>query len=522
MSFKKVNYIFLIEIIFTVIVAKYEYAVALSQKFECLYDECYCINEMNAGLNETEISIVCLAQNVDQTLSTKRPSMPTKSVRIKTFQIYNYNLKSLPANLFANMSIEYLAMDLKGVQLLEESSFANINSLTHLAMYHLNAFEARFLADHVIDNLVSLSIELSELATLDSLEKDLISCKNLNQLILSHNKLTSFDSKLLAQMEHLETLKLNNNLLESVTFDVEMPALKHLILSSNKLKYLQEHTFKNLKNLILLDLFENELKSIEANAFVNAKSLFYLYLGNNYLSTLPNVTVASRLKQLDLRNQHGILMRSECDMFSFVSENNNQLTVYLDQFYVEQNVAYEWLLHANRPIVIETTSFDLSLKNLEMLFRNYLRKVENFSGESSYNMNKNYLIYRLLSQQTVSLFDLNYFTSTYQIDYAFNVTNTIYDTHEHLVCNLTEYIGDFNISKTRLFCVNKLKSAVPAEFIRLKSLSQTLKLKSEKKDIVDKLFMAPKVSGGIHCFNQTGFANYLVLLVTVYIFKSYF
>ena len=449
--FLKISKILLYKIVCISILIRHRFS-SVPRTFECLYDECQCMNETSTTNNQ--ISIICLAQN-STGIPSEQIDTNLQSLNIKTFQFYNYNLKALPYNLFANLTIEYLALDLKEVDLLEEKSFNSIKLLTHLAIYHLNRFENKFLSNHVANNLTSLSIELSDLASLDLIGKDISSCRNLNQLILSHNRLTDFvSSKILAEMKYIETLKLNNNQLENILFDIEMQSLKHLVLSSNKIRFIDDQTFKNVQNLVLLDLFENEIKAIEPHAFSHVKSLLYLYLGNNYLMKLPYVKCLVRLKQFDIKNQHGFLMGISNETFQFETRNKNQLNVYLDEHFLKQNLTYNWYFNANRPIQFEAFDFDLNLKHLEVLFRSYLRKDERFRSEPNDKSNKNYIIYRLLSQQTSSVFEINYFANNYQVDYEFQIENRMFSIRDQLDCLLTDFKGEL-AKKTRIFCTKR-------------------------------------------------------------------
>jgi Leucine-rich repeat (LRR) protein len=464
----------------------------VSKMYACLYDECQCMNETNTINNE--ISIICMVQNTTRPLDTLHLRTSQPSLNIKTFQFYNYNLKSLPENLFANLSIEYLVLDLKEIELLKETSFSSIKLLTRLIIYHLNKFEQNFLANDIAKNLTSLSIELSGLTSLDNIGKDVRTCHNLKQLILSHNRLTSFaSSKILAEMKSIETLKLNNNQIDTISFDIETESLKHLILSSNSISFIDEKTFKNVKNLILLDLFENKIKSIEPTTLLHVKNLLYLYLGNNYLMKLPNINSLSRLKQLDMRNQHGFLMSLSNDTFKFKIKTKNQISVYLDEYFIKQNLAHDWYLNANRPMELETTSFDLTLKTLESLFRTYLRKVERLNGEPSDNNNRNYIIYRLFSHQTTSIFDINYFANNYRIDYDFKVEKRNASIQDKLDCIITDFKG-VAVNKTRLSCISKPSKDLTVSPVKshglkkvsLRNVSKFSKLKIEHLNFVPK------------------------------------
>ena len=293
------------------------------------------------------------------------------------------------------------------------------------------------------------------------MRKDLLSLNNLNYLALSHNKLTSFNGNFLIDLKNLETLKLNNNAIEILSFPV-LNSLKYLILSGNKLKFIINSTFANLKNLILLDLFENQLKAIEHTSFINNQNLMYLYLGNNELEELPDLKTLEQLKILDIKNQKdkNLLINNDSFELSSVSSNYNPvLSIYLDEYHLS-DVNYYWFV-GKRSIVLQTTSFNLTIKDLEYLFLNYLEKVDELSLNY---LNKNYIMYRLFAHQTISTFDLNYFATNYDLKYDYKIKSSVFNVTKFnseqndyfLVCNYTFFNG-LVVNQSQFFCFKQQK-----------------------------------------------------------------
>lgn len=131
------------------------------QGIDCFFEECYCITEKTDANINNEISIACLAQRINSNFSTKT-SLSPKFFRIKSFQIYNYNSNHLPPQLFYDMNIDYLVIDLNFIKYLKLDTFEGIYSLNNLVLYHLNGFEQNFLSEN-LKKLKFLSIELSGL-----------------------------------------------------------------------------------------------------------------------------------------------------------------------------------------------------------------------------------------------------------------------------------------------------------------------------------------------------------------------
>ena len=112
----------------------------------------------------------------------------------------------------------------------------------------------------VIIDLSDNMIEIFDLA-------ELVPFKNLNELILSGNKLKGFyfrnESNRNFTCKYLKKLDLSLNLIEDVDLNFEIfKYLEYLDLSSNSIKYFHDSHIKLLKNLKSIKLNNNKLVGI--------------------------------------------------------------------------------------------------------------------------------------------------------------------------------------------------------------------------------------------------------------------
>uniref|UniRef100_A0A8C9MF00 Adhesion molecule with Ig like domain 1 n=1 Tax=Serinus canaria TaxID=9135 RepID=A0A8C9MF00_SERCA len=81
-----------------------------------------------------------------------------------------------------------------------------------------------------------------------------------------------------------------------------VPRLRHLDLSSNRLRTLDENLFSDLGELEVLLLYNNEIATVDRTAFENLGRLRKLYLGQNRIARFPLELLreGTRLPQLAL------------------------------------------------------------------------------------------------------------------------------------------------------------------------------------------------------------------------------
>ena len=128
---------------------------------------------------------------------------------------------------------------------------------------------------------------------------------NLRYLDVSFNLITKWNGPVKG-LEQLENLNLADNYCQTLGpffFDT-LYGLRALNVSDNFLgpvfSYEDVHYFRNLTQLVSLDLSDNRITLLPANVFENLKNLKYLDLSRNMISVKSNLD-ANCLRELDLR-----------------------------------------------------------------------------------------------------------------------------------------------------------------------------------------------------------------------------
>lgn len=119
------------------------------------------------------------------------------------------------------------------------------------------------------------------------------------------------------------SINVQNNSLKKIKFTINKNNLGVIILSSNKLEYINRGLFNDYINLVRLMLNKNELKTVHEGSFNGLSKLEFLDLSENKLTVLDNVFMP--LKNL----QHLNLSRNNLE---FIHKNyfNNWLLQHLD------------------------------------------------------------------------------------------------------------------------------------------------------------------------------------------------
>jgi hypothetical protein len=146
---------------------------------------------------------------------------------------------------------------------------------------------------------------------------------DVSQIIFQSND----DSIVVQRMEHLQTLKLDNNYISNVTEQVghlrhltdlslthnnlaelyvdfsEMAALKRLDLSHNKFRRVP-HRFKTIHpNLEAIDLSHNQIEDLSSEVLPHLKTLKRLNLSHNKLKAVPDtITELGSIEKIILRD----------------------------------------------------------------------------------------------------------------------------------------------------------------------------------------------------------------------------
>lgn len=137
---------------------------------------------------------------------------------------------------------------------------------------------------------------------------------DLDKLSLNMNNLTKLPEDLFKDVENLIELDLkNNNIQLPKGIFRYIPKLEVLELGSNNISYLEPGIFRNLTKLRLLNLWGNRLQNLSRSVFSDVPNLESLDLNSNGLTTLPPDVFADliKLKQVNLNaNQFQTLPQS--------------------------------------------------------------------------------------------------------------------------------------------------------------------------------------------------------------------
>ncbi|XP_047202522.1 extracellular matrix protein 2 isoform X4 [Girardinichthys multiradiatus] len=139
-----------------------------------------------------------------------------------------------------------------------------------------------------VPELKSLSLEGNNISSIPAGAFNGI--PNLEWINLKKNKLTSagIDPKAFTALKTLRRLYLDENLLDAVPSDLPS-TLQELKINENKLRGIDENSFQDLSNLVILELEGNLLSegNVDPRAFAPLIQLSYFRLGRNHFRTVP-------------------------------------------------------------------------------------------------------------------------------------------------------------------------------------------------------------------------------------------
>jgi Leucine-rich repeat (LRR) protein len=341
----------------------------------CVFQSCTCNLNSDSSLN-----VYC--SGFQSSTFPNRTSLNNDTILVKYLVIENYNLKSFPEDIFANMTIETLRINMNNVESMPKNSFRGLVSLKKLEIreYKLNSFGFG-LFDTISLSLTELDFSYSGLSNQrfnKFFNSELFKLAKLTSLNLSFNDFVDFEEKWALAFSRIQELNLGrNNLFEikerifdSLTMLTHLDLsynhfsnlssvsrsltkcqmLRELILrgnsietlpswpilnltkldlSENNIQTLNSNSFSSFTNLTDLILKNNKITSIDQLAFASNQKLSLLQLSNNFLSDVPSILNLSGLKFLDLSNQNGNLTSLGDYSFDRTKFNAFNLTVNL-------------------------------------------------------------------------------------------------------------------------------------------------------------------------------------------------
>lgn len=222
--------------------------------------------------------------NIQQSLDVNPNAFETLK-HLQALELSGNNIRELPDNFLCTLS---------GIKLLNltENRLKTLNNLS------VNCMES--------NELEIIDLSFNDLHTIPQYFK--YSNSNLQQIYMQHNNLKAIDSHSLSGLASLKILNVSNNQLEMLAGDAfkSNNNLKEIHLQNNNLFDLPEGIFHGLEQLLIIDLSENQLTShhINNSTFVGLIRLVVLNMGNNALTRIDQHTFKdlSFLQILDLSN----------------------------------------------------------------------------------------------------------------------------------------------------------------------------------------------------------------------------
>ena len=177
--------------------------------------------------------------------------------------------------------LQILELDWNHLTFLHRGTFRYLSSLKNLAV---NYNKIAFIQDgsfEGMDFLLKLEVRGNRIKTLNS--ETLGSLMSLNSTDFSSNGISVIDNYAFHCIPLLQRLDLRQNKLKNIPWLRHMKFLKHVDLSQNAIKEIEDASFESSTMLSVLKLDSNNISTVHARAFDGVTSLEKLFLNNNPL-----------------------------------------------------------------------------------------------------------------------------------------------------------------------------------------------------------------------------------------------
>lgn len=213
-------------------------------------------------------------------------------MKLSTAEIYKAILLLNFASLVESCSINVYGQDFLRFS---QCSTTNISDKVQQLNTKIKKFEAKNSTSVELSKIFGKKIDF-EIITLtyngiESLQNDtFIGCENLQNLILTNDRLHAIDRNAFDGLSNLDSLALNDNQLRDLSgrFD-PLISLKYLQLSHNKIEIVDKNWFRNNLRLELLKLAHNRISSFGDNTVSHLKIRSIFIFGNSNLTTLNQI-----------------------------------------------------------------------------------------------------------------------------------------------------------------------------------------------------------------------------------------
>ncbi|XP_069976729.1 leucine-rich repeat neuronal protein 1 [Penaeus vannamei] len=236
---------------------------------------------------------------------------------LDTFDCSFNNMYAFPEN---------LPQDLQVLSLRGNSIFTvldNICKLTDLRELDLSGNRIKSIGrGRMFQNMTRLeylSVGKNSISTI--FHDNLMGLKSLVHLILSNNKINYIEDKAFIELSHLLTLDLEQNLLGSLYAEwfQGLGGLVALNLAHNRIHKIPASLFRDLVSLERLYLAGNRISAVDPRAFSGLMNLQHLTMENNLLSRIPTAAYQSLPSLLTLSLDQNPLVKIKPLDFSHLS-----------------------------------------------------------------------------------------------------------------------------------------------------------------------------------------------------------
>lgn len=245
--------------------------------------------------DEENLVVACVEANLDVIPIALNPAIQRLVLK------YN-RIKTVAAALQFYSGLQYLDLSYNHLVSIPQKSFEAQKELVEL---HLNHNKISSISNRTFDGLVKLKVLSLRGNFLEDLPDKLFSAlPNLEELDLGKNRITRIDSAAFSGMPSLRVLYLDDNMLKNVPTSSfpYLGSLAELHVGLNAFSTLADDTFKGLNKLSILDLSAAVLSNIGENAFRGLVTLRSLVLTSNRLVMIPTkqLGVLTRLEDLSI------------------------------------------------------------------------------------------------------------------------------------------------------------------------------------------------------------------------------
>ncbi|OAF66671.1 hypothetical protein A3Q56_05607, partial [Intoshia linei] len=248
------------------------------------------------------------------------------NIKVDTIILKNNPLNSIYESAFENSILKLL--NLKNLKIDKIKQFAFKNSKIEKQL-DLSYNKIQKIENNVFDNIVVKNLFLDN-NNLKSIQTPIFNdmSKITNKLTFNNNELNYLCNLCFGELKvksiylnknylwripkvsmynvHVENLYLNENHISKIIQSTFNPLIHsnilNLYLENNRISFIDEFSFKELKNLNSLDLSHNQITFLHQNAFNGLNSLKSLNFEYNAIEYLPNINFIKNLNSLQLNN----------------------------------------------------------------------------------------------------------------------------------------------------------------------------------------------------------------------------